>query len=82
MSKTAGREKGRACKHLFKYLNQAHCPPPPPSPTSCKTVSQNVNCQNVKRCGVGGFHMLNMFVRLDTQSQKIDVSVEISNCHN
>ena len=30
--KTAEREKGRACKHLFKYLNPRRLPPPPPPP--------------------------------------------------
>lgn len=33
--------------------------PLPEKPFSC----QNVKCQNVQRCGVGGFHQLNLFVR-------------------
>ena len=42
-------EKGRVCKHLFKYRNQ---------PTTTFLVKnrfscQNVICQNVKKCGVG-----------------------------
>ena len=41
--KTAGRETGRASKHLFKYLNP---------PTSPRFSCQNVKFQNVKRCAV------------------------------
>ena len=64
-----GREKGRASKHLFKYLN-----PLPSKPTSCDHFScQNVKCQNVKRCSEGGFHKLKIFVRLRVWSQMIDV---------
>ena len=54
-------EKGRACEHPFKYRNL---------PTTTHLVKkirfscQNVKCQNVQNCDVGGFHVLDMFVRL------------------
>ena len=65
--KSRKRERGRACKHLFKYLIQGDCPAHfLQSHFSC----QNVKCQNVKRCSVRGFHMLNTFVRLWTRKAK------------
>ena len=37
-------------------------------------------CQNIKSCSVGGFPMLNIFVRLCARSQMIDVSVKVKCC--
>ena len=50
--KTAGKEKRRAYKHLFKYLD-----PPTTPPTSRKTVyCVKMRYWNVKMCRVGGFY--------------------------
>ena len=56
------REQGRACKHLFKYV---YLNPPFTPPTSWKTfLVSKFQLSNVKKCGVGGFDMLDMFVML------------------
>ena len=58
-AKNGSREKGRACKRLFKYLN---------SPTMYPTQLQKTvyfvkkRCQNFKVCLAGGFHVFAMFV--------------------
>ena len=62
-----------SCKHLFKYLN-----PPSTLPTSSKTITR-VKMSNVKTSKgaliVGGFHMLNMFVRLYAHEAKLLMQV-------
>lgn len=67
-----GREKTRACKCLFKYLN-----PPTTLPTSRKTIS-HVKMSNVvhQECGVGGFRSSTCM--LDSGHMKPN---EVS-CHN
>ena len=60
--KTEGKERGEPVSTFFKYLN------PPTNPwTSWKN---RFSCQNVKRCGVGEFHLLDMFVRLCAREDK------------
>ena len=58
-----------SCEHLFKYLN-----PPSTLLTSSKTITR-VKMSNVKTSkGAligGGFHMLNMFVRLYAHEAKL-----------
>ena len=60
--KTEGKERGEPVSTFFKYLN------PPTNPW--KSWKNRFSCQNVKRCGVGEFHLLDMFVRLCAREAK------------
>ena len=76
--KKSRKIKGRACRQYF--LNASICPVP------CHFLKYHFLCQNCKMSRgtiVGGFHMLNMFVRLCALwSQIIDVGVKQVNCDN
>ena len=60
--KTEGKEGAEPVSSFFKYLN------PPTNPWA--SWKNRFSCQNVKRCGVGEFHLLDMFVRLCAREAK------------
>ena len=75
-AKKQREERRREPLSIFSIIS-IH-PPPRSLPEKLFLVSK---CQNFKRCGVGRFHMLDMFDRLRARNQMIDVSVEV-NFHN